>query len=76
MSTLAEILAGHAPYLSRRSDNTLCLRCLDEAGHGEFATIDEWAEHVARELAAAGYRNAAKAARHVEHQLFQLGGLG
>jgi hypothetical protein len=54
--TLAEILAQHAPYLSKRSDNKLCLRCLDDNQHGEFDTIDDWAEHVAVELVRAGWR--------------------
>jgi hypothetical protein len=52
---LAEILAEHAPYLSRRSDNKLCLRCLDTDGHGEFLTIDDWAAHVAAALTEAGW---------------------
>jgi hypothetical protein len=47
---LAQLLAQHAPYLSRRSDNKLCLRCLDAEAHGEFETIDDWAAHVAAAL--------------------------
>jgi hypothetical protein len=52
---LAEIIAAHAPYLSKRSDNKLCLRCLDDASHGQFATVDEWAQHVAQAITAEGY---------------------
>lgn len=54
MSTLVETIAQHAPYLSKRSDNKLCLRCLDEDTHGEFLSVEEWAGHVAVELKRAG----------------------
>lgn len=54
MSPVAELLAQHAPYLSKRSDNRLCLRCLDTNRHGEFDTVDQWAQHVAAELKRAG----------------------
>lgn len=59
MSALAELLAQHAPYLSKRSDNKLCLRCLDDSAHGEFETIEAWADHLAAELRRAGYSKAA-----------------
>ncbi|MGA5467161.1 hypothetical protein [Mycobacterium sp. NPDC050041] len=52
---LAEILAQHAPYLSKNSANKLCLRCLDDTADGEFETVEAWAEHVAREVRRAGY---------------------
>jgi hypothetical protein len=52
--TVAELLAQHAPYLSKRSNNKLCLRCLDTKEHGEFDTVDAWARHVALELKRAG----------------------
>lgn len=55
-SHLAERLAEHAPYLSKRSDNKLCLRCLNSDGHGEFDSIDDWAAHTAAALTEAGYR--------------------
>ena len=55
---LAQLLAQHAPYLSKRSDNKLCLRCLDDKAHGEFETVEEWAAHVAAVLAQAGWRKA------------------
>lgn len=54
--SLAELLAEHAPYLSKRSDNRLCLRCLDDKAHGEFPTVNAWAEHVAIELVRAGWK--------------------
>lgn len=52
---LAELIAQHAPYLSKHSDNRLCLRCLDDSAHGEFTSVDDWAVHLATELAIAGY---------------------
>jgi hypothetical protein len=56
MRALAEILTAHAPYLSKNTDNKLCLRCLDDSTHGEFSTIEEWSEHVATEITRAGWR--------------------
>jgi hypothetical protein len=53
---LAQLLAQHAPYLSKCSDNKLCLRCLDDAAHGEFETVDEWAAHVAAAITEAGWK--------------------
>ncbi|MEE3066604.1 MAG: hypothetical protein VYA67_22125 [Actinomycetota bacterium] len=55
VDALAELIAQHAPYLSKNSDNKLCLRCLDSETHGEFATIDDWSRHVAWALTRAGY---------------------
>lgn len=56
MSALTDLLERHAPYASKRVDNTLCIICLDAGGHGEFATITAWAEHVEAELKAAGLK--------------------
>lgn len=62
MSAFTELLARHAPYASKRVDNTLCLICLDAGGHGEYPTITEWAEHVQDELRAAGLKVVRQAA--------------
>jgi hypothetical protein len=62
MSALTDLLERHAPYASKRVDNTLCLICLDAGGHGEFPTITEWAEHVEAELRAAGLKVTRRAA--------------
>lgn len=53
---LAQLLAQHAPYLSKRSDNKLCLRCLDDEAHGEFESVDDWAAHVAAVLVKDGWK--------------------
>lgn len=50
LTRTVEVLAAHAPYLSKHSDNKLCLTCLDTDCNGEFATVIEWAQHVDRLL--------------------------
>lgn len=70
MTALSELLAQHAPYLSKRSDNKLCLRCLDDKAHGEFLTVEAWADHLAAELKRAGYVKAAAKMAIAEPGLF------
>jgi hypothetical protein len=54
MNKIVETLTQHAPYLSKNSDNILCLRCHDPHPHGEFPSVEAWASHVATELRKAG----------------------
>jgi hypothetical protein len=50
LTRTVRILAAHAPYLSKHSDNKLCMECATSDCGGEFATVIEWAQHVERIL--------------------------